>query len=226
MRILLIEDHAAMRAMTAAYLGENGFTVDDVGSVEAARAALDLTRYDAMILDLGLPDGDGLSLLSTRSRGGAPPPPALILTARDSLADRIDGLNAGADDYLAKPFDLAELQARLRAVLRRPGVRAQVELGLGRLSFDTVTREARIDGRPLDLRRREMLVLEALLAARGRVVVRDHLEERLYGYDQAVTPNALEAAVSRLRRALDEADAGVRVETRRGIGYALRADAE
>ena len=226
MRILLIEDHAAMRAMTAAYLGEHGFTVDDVGSVGAARAALDVTHYDAMILDLGLPDGDGLSLLSTRSRGGAPPPPALILTARDSLADRIDGLNAGADDYLAKPFDLDELQARLRAVLRRPGVRAQVELGLGRLSFDTVTREVRIDGQPLDLRRREMLVLEALLAARGRVVVRDHLEERLYGYDQAVTPNALEAAVSRLRRALDEAGAGVRVETRRGIGYALRADAE
>ncbi|HEY2661843.1 MAG TPA: response regulator transcription factor [Caulobacteraceae bacterium] len=226
MRILLIEDHEAMRSMTAAYLAENGFVVDDVGSVEAARAALDIGVYDAMILDLGLPDGDGLSLLAARGRGGKPAPPALILTARDSLADRIDGLNAGADDYLAKPFDLDELQARLRAVLRRPGVRAEVEMGLGRLSFDTISREARIDGRPLDLRRRETLVLETLLAARGRIVVRDVLEERLYGYDQMVTPNALEAAVSRLRRALEEAGAGVRVETRRGIGYVLRAEVE
>ncbi len=225
MRILLIEDHEAMRSMTAAYLTERGLVVDAVGTVEAARAALDMIAYDAMILDLGLPDGDGLSLLAARGRGGTPPP-ALILTARDSLADRIDGLNAGADDYLAKPFDLDELHARLRAVLRRPGVRAQVELGLGRLAFDTVSREVRIDGKPLDLRRRETLVLETLLAARGRVVVRDTLEERLYGYDQPVTPNALEAAVSRLRRALEEAGAGVRVETRRGIGYALRAEAD
>jgi DNA-binding response OmpR family regulator len=226
MRLLLIEDHAAMRGMIAAYLGERGFVVDAVGTIEAARAALDIATYDAMILDLGLPDGEGLSLLAMRGRSGASPPPALVLTARDSLADRIDGLNAGADDYLAKPFELDELQARLRAILRRPGVRAQVELGLGRLSFDTVSREVRIDGKPLDLRRRETLVLETLLAARGRVVVRDMLEERLYGYDQAVTPNALEAAVSRLRRALDEAGAGVRVETRRGIGYALRAEAD
>ncbi len=225
MRILLIEDHAAMRSMTAAYLIERGLVVDAVGTVGAARAALDVIAYDAMILDLGLPDGEGLSLLAARGRGGTPPP-ALILTARDSLADRIDGLNAGADDYLAKPFDLDELHARLRAILRRPGVRAQVELGLGRLAFDTVSREVRIDGKPLDLRRRETLVLETLLAARGRVVVRDTLEERLYGYDQPVTPNALEAAVSRLRRALEGAGAGVRVETRRGIGYALRAEAD
>ena len=225
MRILLIEDHAAMRDMTAAFLTERGFVVDAVGSVESAQAALEVVAYDAMILDLGLPDGEGLSLLAARGRGGAPPP-ALILTARDSLADRIDGLNAGADDYMAKPFELDELHARLRAILRRPGVRAQVELGLGRLSFDTISREVRIDGKPLELRRRETLVLETLLAARGRVVVRDTLEERLYGYDQAVTPNALEAAVSRLRRALDEAGAGVRVETRRGIGYALRAEAD
>ncbi|QUD88793.1 response regulator [Phenylobacterium montanum] len=225
MRILLLEDHQAMRSMTAAYLTERGFVVDAVGTIEAAKAALDGAAYDAMILDLGLPDGEGLSLLGAAGRGRTPPP-ALILTARDSLADRIEGLNAGADDYMAKPFELDELHARLRAILRRPGVRAQVELGLGRLSFDTISREVRIDGRPLDLRRRETLVLETLLAARGRVVVRDVLEDRLYGYDQAVTPNALEAAVSRLRRALDEAGAGVRVETRRGIGYALRAETD
>ena len=226
MRILLLEDHQAMRSMTAAYLTERGFVVDAVGTLEAAREALEGVAYDAMVLDLGLPDGEGLSLLEARGRGGTSAPPALILTARDSLADRLEGLNAGADDYMAKPFELDELHARLRAILRRPGVRAQVEMGLGRLSFDTISREVRIDGRPLDLRRRETLVLETLLAARGRVVVRDILEERLYGYDQAVTPNALEAAVSRLRRALEDAGAGVRVETRRGIGYALRAETE
>ena len=223
MRILLVEDHQALRSMTAAYLAENGFVVDAAASIEAAKAALDMAIYDAMVLDLGLPDGDGRSLLAHRARGrGAPP--ALILTARDALADRIDGLNAGADDYLVKPFDLPELQARLRAVLRRPGARAEIELGLGRLAFDTVSREARVDGQPILLRRRETLLLEALLAARGRIVVRDVLEERLYGHDEMVTPNALEAAVSRLRRALSGADAGVRVETRRGIGYLLCAD--
>lgn len=226
MRILLVEDHEALRGMTAAYLAERGFVVDDVGSVEAARAALDIGVYDAMILDLGLPDGDGRSLLTARGRGGAPPPPALILTARDALGDRIEGLNAGADDYLVKPFDLDELQARLRAVLRRPGVRGAVAVGLGRLTFDTISREAKVEGRAVNLRRRETLVLETLLAARGRIVVRDVLEERLYGYDQMVTPNALEAAVSRLRKALDEAGAGVRVEVRRGIGYVLRAEDE
>ncbi|MDR3507883.1 MAG: response regulator transcription factor [Caulobacteraceae bacterium] len=226
MRILLVEDHEALRSMTAAYLAERGFVVDDVGSVEAARAALDIGVYDAMILDLGLPDGDGRSLLTARVRGGAPPPPALILTARDALSDRIEGLNAGADDYLVKPFDLDELQARLRAVLRRPGTRGEVALGLGRLTFDTISREAKVEGRAVNLRRRETLVLETLLAARGRIVVRDVLEERLYGYDQMVTPNALEAAVSRLRKALDEAGAGVRIEVRRGIGYVLRAEDE
>ena len=114
----------------------------------------------------------------------------------------------------------------MRAVLRRPGARTEIELGLGRLAFDTVSREARVDGEPITLRRRETLLLETLLAARGRIVVRDVLEERLYGHDDMVTPNALEAAVSRLRRALNEAGAGVYVETRRGIGYLLRADPE
>lgn len=223
MRILLLEDHEALRSMTAAYLAENGFVVDVAATLAVAREAMESVAYDAMILDLGLPDGDGRELLSPTRRDR---PPALILTARDSLAERIEGLNAGADDYLVKPFELGELQARLRAVLRRPGTRSEVALSLGDLTFDTVSREARVGGRPLDLRRRETLLLEALLAARGRLVVRDVLDERLYGHDEAVTPNALEAAVSRLRRALEAAEAGVRLETRRGIGYLLRAKAE
>ena len=225
MRILLVEDHKALRRMTTDHLVQNGFVVDAVGSVEAARAALDVARYDAMVLDLGLPDGSGVELLKAQRRG-RPPPPALILTARDGVAERIAGLNAGADDYMVKPYDLDELEARLRAVLRRPGPRSDIELTLGRLVFDTVSREATVDGRPVALRRREILLLETLIAAAGRIVVRDVLEERLYGYDQAVTANALEAAVSRLRKGLDDAGAGVRIETRRGIGYLLRAETE
>lgn len=225
MRILLVEDHTALRRMTADYLVQNGFVVDAVGSVEAAREALDVARYDAMILDVGLPDGSGVELLKAPRRG-RPSPPALILTARDGVAERIAGLNAGADDYMVKPFDLAELEARLRAVLRRPGPRTDIELSLGRLVFDTLSREAKVDGRPIALRRRETLLLEALISAAGRIVVRDALEERLYGYDQMVTANALEAAVSRLRKGLDDAGAGVRIETRRGIGYLLIAEAE
>ncbi len=225
MRILLVEDHTALRRMTADYLVQNGFVVDAVGSVEAAREALDVARYDAMILDVGLPDGSGVDLLKA-ARRGRPSPPALILTARDGVAERIAGLNAGADDYMVKPFDLAELEARLRAVLRRPGPRTDIELSLGRLVFDTLSREAKVDGRPIALRRRETLLLEALISAAGRIVVRDALEERLYGYDQMVTANALEAAVSRLRKGLDDAGAGVRIETRRGIGYLLMAEAE
>ena len=221
MRILLVEDHQALRSLTADYLVEKGFVVDDVASIEAAQAALRGTAYDAMIVDLGLPDGDGRTLLAGPGRST----PALILTARDSLTDRIEGLNAGADDYLVKPFDLDELQARLRAVLRRPGARNEIVLTLGQLAFDTHAREASVAGQPLALRRRETLLLEALLSARGRIVVRDVLDERLYGYDEAVTPNALEASVSRLRRALGAADAGVVLEARRGIGYLLRAEA-
>jgi len=206
--------------MTAAHLSERGFVVDAVGDLAAACAALSAAAYDAMIVDLGLPDGEGASIL----RGGdAAGPPALILTARDQMADRIGALNAGADDYLIKPFDLGELEARLRAILRRPGQRAPVRLTLGRLSFDTAAREASVADRPLDLRRREGLLLEILLAAKGRVVVRDLIEEQLYGFNEAVTPNALEASISRLRRVLEQADAGVALETRRGVGYALRA---
>ncbi len=145
------------------------------------------------------------------------------MTARDALEDRVRGLDAGADDYIVKPFALAELEARLRAVLRRPGGRDGPVRACGRLLFDVTARAASVDGVPLDLTRREAALLEELLRVGGRVVVKDTLEERLYGFDEPVTPNALEAAVSRLRRRLGEAGAGVRIETKRGIGYRLVA---
>jgi DNA-binding response OmpR family regulator len=221
MKVLLVEDHDELRRMTAAHLSERGFVVDAVDTVAGARAALGTSDYDAMVLDMGLPDGDGAMLLVGGS--GRPPPPALMLTARDRVEDRITGLNAGADDYMVKPFDLSELEARLRAILRRPGRRAPVALTLGRLRFDTPSHEAFLDETPLNLGRREALLLEVLLSAAGRIVVRDILSDRLYGFNEPVTPNALDAAVSRLRRSLDRAGAGVVLETRRGIGYRLRA---
>lgn len=225
MRILLVEDHAALRELTSAHLAARGFVVDEVGGIEEAWAALEATRYDALVVDLGLPDGDGAELIARRghaaARRGEAPAPALILTARDSLEDRLAGLNGGADDYLVKPFRVEELEARLRAVLRRPGARLERVLSLANVSLDTVTRDIRVGGASWLLPRREALLLEALLLAQGRLVVRDDLADRLYTSEEAVTPNALEMVVSRLRRSLVEACAKVLIETQRGVGYRI-----
>lgn len=222
MRVLIVEDHGAMREMIADHLRHRGFAVDAVPDGGQALAATAAGTYDAMILDLGLPDMDGMEVLRRLREGRDADLPALILTARDRVEDRIDGLNAGADDYILKPFDLSELEARLRAVLRRPGTRGAVVHGFGDLSFDTAARTARVAGATLELTRREASVLEALIGAAGRIVVKDALEDRLYGFDDEVTSNALEAAVSRLRRKLAAAGSAVGIEATRGIGYRLR----
>jgi two-component system, OmpR family, response regulator QseB len=222
-RVLLVEDRAPLRQLVAAHLRERGFVVDEVGTAGEARDALAVGSYAALVVDLGLPDGDGAELLGA---SGPDALPALVITARDSVGERVAGLNAGADDYLVKPFDLGELEARLRAILRRPGARRGVRLTVGDLVLDTVAREAWVGSESLRLRRRELLLLEALMASAGRIMVRDVLEERLYGFDAAVTPNALEVAMSRLRRALEQAGSRVRLETRRGIGYRLSAGDE
>ncbi len=221
MRILLVEDHRALRDLIAEHFIGRGFAVDAVGSAEEARAALPTGGYDVLILDLGLPDSDGMDVLRatpTLVPGGVP---TLVVTARDSLDDRLLGLNEGADDYLVKPFSLLELEARLRAVLRRPGTREGPKLACGALLYDAASREVSVRGELIEMSRRESDLLEALLRAAGRVVVRDVLEEQLYSLNEPVTPNALEAVVSRLRRRLMNAEAGVRIETRRGIGYRL-----
>ena len=223
MKVLLVEDHAAMREMISDHLVERGFTVDAVGRAEDAHAALAVASYDALVLDLGLPDTDGMQFLREARACTARHLPTLIVTARDALDDRTRGLNAGADDYIVKPFELAELEARLRAVLRRPGVREDVILAYGTLAFDTVTREASVGGTGLDLSRREATLLEELLRRAGRIVVKDTLEDRLYALDYSVTENALEAVVSRVRKKLAAAHAEVRIETKRGIGYRLLA---
>jgi len=221
MKILLVEDHGPMREMIADHLIEQGFAVEAVGRGKDALAAAEDVAYDAVILDLGLPDVDGMEFLRTLRSGSRMALPVLILTARDSVEDRINGLNRGADDYLVKPFNLTELEARLRAVLRRPGPRRGRVYTLGPLSFDTVSREARVGAAPLDLTRREAALLEELLRSPGQVIAKDLLEDRLYALDEAGSANALEAAVSRLRKKLAAASAVLRIETKRGIGYRL-----
>jgi len=221
MRVLLVEDNQALREMIADHLREHGFAVDPTGNGKQALAAATVVNFDAVVLDLGLPDGDGMQVLSSLRRS-APQLPAIILTARDSVEDRLLGLNAGADDYVVKPFNLLELEARLRAVLRRPGARQEIRYVLGRVSFDPQARQALVGDTPLELTRREAALLEELLRVPGRVVAKDVLEERLYALEDAGSTNALEAAVSRLRRKLAAADAQLSIETQWGIGYRLR----
>jgi two-component system response regulator QseB len=220
MRVLVVEDHRAIREIVTTHLRDCGFAVDGAQRADEAIAAAAAIEYDAVILDLGLPDADGMEVLrQLRSRDSRLP--TLILTARDRIEDRVGGLNGGADDYILKPFDLAELEARLRAVLRRPGPRHKASYRYGDLSFDPASRIAAAAGATLDLTRREASVLEELIRAAGRIVIKDALEDRLYGFEEEVGANALEAAVSRLRRRLAAAGSAVGINAVRGVGYRL-----
>ena len=220
MRVLLVEDHEAMRELIADHLRERGFAVDSVGRARDALAAAAITHLDALILDLGLPDLDGMEVL-TSLRISQPELPAILLTARDDVHDRLRGLNAGADDYIIKPFNLLELEARLRAVLRRSGGRRGTTYSLGEVVFDTLTRDAFVRGERIDLTRREATLLEEFLRVPGRVITKDCLEDRLYALEDSGSSNALEAAVSRLRRKLAAARAALLIETKWGVGYRL-----
>jgi DNA-binding response OmpR family regulator len=220
-RILLIEDEPEMAALVAHNLGTAGFLVDQVGSTDEARLALQLARYGLVLLDRMLPDGDGLKLLPA-IRASQPGSPVILLTALDRLDDKVRGLDAGADDYLTKPFFADELMARIRAALRRPGADPAVPLVCGRLSFDSERREVGIGGQPLLLKRRELLILEALIRRAGRVVQRAALHEAVYGLDDEVQPKALDGHVSRLRRLLVESDAGVAIHPVRNVGYMMK----
>lgn len=224
MRLLIVEDNERLASVVAERLGARGFGVDTVADLKSADAALDSCSYDGVILDLGLPDGDGLEWLKARRTGGEAPP-TLILTARTALDDRVAGLDAGADDYLVKPFELDELAARLRALLRRPGRRESPMLQHGSVRFDTATREGSFEGEDLALARREADLLETLMRRAGTVVTRASLEQTLYSGEDDITPNALEASASRLRRKLEQAGGGDYLHTIRGVGYMLRQTA-
>jgi DNA-binding response OmpR family regulator len=220
MRILLIEDMKVLASMMEEALINDGFVVDVAGSLDEATAATGCAPYDIVLLDRKLPDGDGLSWLRTRRRSGFSCP-AIIMTAVAGVNDRIEGLNAGADDYVAKPFSVEELIARIRAILRRPPSIQDANLRAGNLEFDTVSRQVWVDGSEVRIPRRDLCLLEVLIRRFERVVTRNALEESLYSFNDEVSSNAIEVGVYRLRAHLSEASANVRVRTVRGVGYLL-----
>ena len=220
MRLLLVEDNERFAVLLKRGLAAAGFVVDVLPTAEAAAAALRASRFDIVVLDLGLPDADGLDVLGEMRRD-QDATPVLILTARGSLEDRVIGLQSGADDYLVKPFALEELVARLQALLRRPGNLLGVTLQLGNIALDTVARQVFVGDQPIFFSAREIAVLEQLLRRSGRVVAKNLLADNLYGLSQEVGSNAVEVYVHRLRKHLAEAGASVQIHTLRGVGYLI-----
>jgi len=218
MRILLIEDEQRLQETITTGLQRANFAVDTVGTLAHARTALLNAGYDALILDLMLPDGDGLELLQALRRDNDPLP-VLILTAKDAVDDRVTGLDRGADDYLVKPFAFAELVARLKALLRRPGAALGAVLTINNLSLDTLAHQASVDSQPLQLSRQEYAVLEQLMRREGRVLPRDVLEDKLYSMDIEIKSNPIAVHIHHLRQSLTAATAQVRIHTVRGVGY-------
>ncbi len=217
MRLLVVEDDALLRDSLLVGLRLSGFTPDGVETCADASAALATASFDGIVLDRMLPDGSGLDWLKGQREAGMALP-VLMLTARDRVPDRVDGLDGGADDYMGKPFDLDELAARLRAMLRRgEGGRAAPEIAWNGLRLDPATMRGTIGGAPVDFSRRELAVLTALLERPGQILSKAALEDRLYGWGEGVESNALEVHVHKLRAKLG---AGF-IETVRGVGYRL-----
>jgi DNA-binding response OmpR family regulator len=222
MRLLLVEDNARLASLIREGLDRQGFAVDWCETVDGAEHALTINDYDLMLLDLGLPDGEGLDLVRALRRR-QDTMPILILTARGGLDDRVLGLDAGADDYLVKPFQIPELAARCRALLRRPGASLGTELTVGNVILHSAERSVAVSGVAVEATPREVDLLECLLRRAGHVVAKPALEGALYSMDAEVTPNALEACISRLRKRLTTAGADVQIRTVHGVGYALFA---
>ncbi|MBG5696331.1 response regulator [Pseudomonas aeruginosa] len=216
MHVLLTEDDDLIASGIVAGLNAQGLTVDRVASAADTQALLQVARFDVLVLDLGLPDEDGLRLLQRLRQQGVDLP-VLVLTARDAVTDRVAGLQAGADDYLLKPFDLRELGARLHTLQRRSAGRCVNVIEHGRLSYDPSTRETWLDGRPVELARREQALLQALLNNRGRILSGEQLKDSVYGFGDEVESNALNVHIHHLRRKLGNAI----VQTVRGLGYRL-----
>jgi DNA-binding response OmpR family regulator len=217
MRLLLVEDDALVADAIVRGLSLAGFTVDHADSAELARIALDTEHFDLAIVDIGLPAADGLSLLQSL-RGAGKATPVLILTARYTLDDKIRAFDLGADDFLMKPFEQAELTARCKALIRRAGGVPTGSMRLGRLTIDLSGHQLQLDAEPIELTKREWIVLEDLVHNLGRVVSKERLLRALTGWEQDLTLNAVETHVSRLRSKLS--DAAV-IRTVRGLGYRL-----
>lgn len=220
MRVLVVEDDVLIGDGLKVGLSQLDFAVDWLRSGAEASGALDAAPYDAVVLDLGLPGRDGMEVLAGWRAGGHSVP-VLVLTARDAIGDRVAGLDAGADDYLAKPFALAEVAARLRAMIRRNSGQSSQVLRHGAVSFDAAARQAFLDGAPVDLTARELALLEALLLNKGRVMPRELIEEKLYSWDSDVESNAIEVHIHHLRKKLGRTF----IRTVRGIGYTLGGEA-
>ena len=214
MRLLLVEDDAMIGSSVQQGLRQDGFTVDWVRDGQAAELALGGEAYDLVVLDLGLPKKPGLEVLRTLRRKNNSLP-VLVLTARDAVSDRVKGLDAGADDYLVKPFDLNELAARIRALLRRRAGRADPLIRHGNLVLNPATHEAIFNGKPLLLSVREFAVIQMLLDRPGAILSRAQIEERLYGWGEEVESNAVEVYIHALRRKLGANF----IKTVRGAGY-------
>jgi two-component system OmpR family response regulator len=216
LRILLVEDDTILANTLSLALRQSGYVVDPVNDGTAADHALTRDVYDLVLLDLGLPGIDGMQVLKyLRMRKSRVP--VLILTARDALSDRVDGLDHGADDYLTKPFDLPELEARIRVLIRRNQGTSDGIIEFGPLRYDSVGKRVTVGGKTLDLSARDIGFLEILLMRAGRVVSKEHLAERLYGWGDAVGDNAIEVGIHRLRKKLEPL--GITIRTIRGLGY-------
>ncbi len=220
MRVLLVEDDPALQAAVQRWLEHAGFAVDAAGDGARALALAAMNDYDLAVLDLGLPDMDGMEVCR-RLRARHAPVRILMATARDSVADRISGLDTGADDYLVKPYALGELEARLRALLRRPAAAAPVTLTVGDLALDTATRVARRGARAIPLTTKEYAVLETLLRHPGEVLTREHLAQ--HAWDDNVDPasNVIDVYIGRLRKKVDAEGEVPLLHTIRGAGYRL-----
>lgn len=221
MRVLIVEDETEFANALRVALERERFVVDQADCISMAQEAAMSGSHDLVLLDRTLPDGDGLSLLPVL-RETHPGLPVIVLSARGEVTDRIAGLDNGADDYLIKPFDVDEMFARIRAVRRRPADLASEEIHVGALVFDVTNDEASVGGVRLDLTRRELRVLASLVRRRGRTVLREALEQAVFGFDDEVQSNTLDSHISRLRRKLAEANAGIEIHAIKGVGYLLK----
>lgn len=221
MKILLVEDEPEFANTIRSALQREKYLVDHVGHLALAKEATYMNTYDLVLLDRTLPDGDGLSLVSNL-RAANPGLPIIMLTARGEVVDRVKGLDEGADDYLVKPFALDEMFARIRAIRRRPVSAFDEEIAIGSLIVDLANSEAAVAGTRVELSRRESSVLIALAKRRGRTVLRESLEQAVYGFNDAVQSNAIDSHISRLRKKLAEAGADIEIHAIKGVGYLLR----
>jgi len=223
MRILLVEDERELATWLTRAMAQSGFLVDWVNEARMVRAALEHTRYDALVLDLGLPDRDGHDVLADL-RGADLRVPILVLTARDSLIERVSTLNEGADDFLAKPFEVTELEARLLALIRRARGGDHPRFACGPLSYDPASRQFRLRNDMLSLSPREHAVLRVLIQRSGEPMSKREILERVFSDEQDVQPEAIEVLIHRLRKRLETGEpAAVRIVTLRGLGYVLEA---